>query len=63
MQKVLTNKIKAEYNYENIDRDFDISKSAFKRAIGRIYKERRVVINEDSIDLLRYEVLQNEKDY
>ena len=24
MQKVLTNKIKAEYNYENIDRDFDI---------------------------------------
>lgn len=38
---------------EVIDRDFAMSKSAFKRAIGRLYKERRVIINEDSIDLLR----------
>jgi len=37
---------------EIIDRDFSMSKSAFKRAIGRLYKERRVAINEDSIVLL-----------
>ncbi len=37
---------------EVIDRDFGMSKSAFKRAIGRLYKERRVVINDDSIELV-----------
>ncbi len=38
---------------EVIDRDFGMSKSAFKRAIGRLYKERKVDILEDSIILLK----------
>ena len=36
-----------------IDRDFGMSKSAFKRAIGRLYKERKVEINPDSIILVQ----------
>ena len=35
-----------------IEKDFGLSKNAFKRAVGVLYKARRLVINEDSIDLI-----------
>jgi len=38
---------------EIIDRDFGMSKSAFKRAVGRLYKERKVIINPDSIEIIK----------
>ena len=34
---------------EVIKRETGLSKSAFKRAVGRLYKERRIEINEKSI--------------
>ena len=37
---------------EQIEKDFGLSKNAFKRAVGVLYKARRLVINEASIDLL-----------
>ena len=36
---------------EVIEKDFGLSKNAFKKAVGVLYKERRLVINEDSIQL------------
>ena len=32
-----------------IQREFGISKAAFKRAVGRLLKERRIEIREDGI--------------
>ena len=37
---------------ERIEQDFGLSKNAFKRAVGVLYKERRLVIGEESIDLV-----------
>ena len=37
---------------EIIERDFHMSKAAFKRAVGRLYKERKIEITEKSIRLL-----------
>ena len=37
---------------EIIERDFGLSKNAFKRAVGVLYKARRVMILENSIDLI-----------
>ena len=37
---------------EEIKREFNMSKAAFKRAIGRLYKERIIVIEKDGIRLL-----------
>lgn len=37
---------------ERIEKDFGLSKNAFKRAVGVLYKERRLVIGDDHIDLL-----------
>ena len=34
---------------ELIKKEFGISKNAFKRAVGRLYKDRLITINEDSI--------------
>lgn len=36
---------------EQIEEDFGLSKNAFKRAVGRLYKEHRVVLSEDSIKI------------
>lgn len=36
---------------EVIAHDFDMSKAAFKRAVGRLYKERRIEITEKTIIL------------
>ena len=36
---------------ELIKREFGISKNAFKRAVGHLYKERKIVIKEDGIIL------------
>lgn len=38
---------------EVIKREMKMSKNAFKRAVGRLYKERKVKINEDSIQLVK----------
>ena len=35
-----------------IERDFHMSKAAFKRAVGRLYKSRKIEITEKSIRLL-----------
>ena len=37
---------------EIIMREMQMSKAAFKRAVGRLYKERRIEITEKSIRLL-----------
>ena len=37
---------------EIIERDFHMSKAAFKRAVGRLYKERRIQIGEKSIRIV-----------
>lgn len=37
---------------EDIKREFQISKNAFKRAVGRLFKERKIVITEDGIELV-----------
>ncbi|MBR6451835.1 MAG: S1 RNA-binding domain-containing protein [Lachnospiraceae bacterium] len=34
---------------EVIKREFGLSKNAFKRAVGKLYKERKILITEDSI--------------
>ena len=34
-----------------IKKEFGISKNAFKRAVGRLYKDRLITINEDSIEI------------
>lgn len=34
---------------ETIKREMGMSKNAFKRAVGRLYKERRIIINDNSI--------------
>ena len=36
---------------EDIRRMFDLSKAAFKRAIGRLYREQKIQIEEDGISL------------
>lgn len=36
---------------ETIRKEFGLSKNAFKRAVGRLYKEKRIVITEDEIRL------------
>ena len=36
---------------ELIKSEFGLSKNAFKRAVGRLYKERKIVILENSIEL------------
>ena len=38
---------------EVIKREMKMSKNAFKRAVGRLYKERKVKITEDSILIVR----------
>ena len=43
---------------EIISREFDMSKAAFKRAIGSLYKNKKIVIKENGIRLLT----QEEKD-
>lgn len=35
---------------EDIKAEFNISKSAFKRAIGRLFKERKIIITEEGIE-------------
>jgi predicted RNA-binding protein (virulence factor B family) len=37
---------------EVIDREFGMSKAAFKRAVGKLYKERKIEIGEKSIKLI-----------
>lgn len=37
---------------EMIERDFHMSKAAFKRAVGRLYKERKIEIKENGIRLV-----------
>ena len=37
---------------EDIKEEFNLSKAAFKRAIGRLYKERAIVIEKDGIRLV-----------
>ena len=37
---------------EQIEKDFDLSKNAFKRAVGVLYKERRLVIKEDCFEVV-----------
>ena len=39
-------------NAEEIKEEFNLSKAAFKRAIGRLYKERVIVIEKDGIRLV-----------
>lgn len=39
-------------NAEEIKKEFNMSKAAFKRAIGRLYKERIIVIENDGIRLV-----------
>lgn len=39
-----------------IERDFHMSKAAFKRTVGRLYKERKIEITEESIKLVKKEV-------
>lgn len=39
-------------NPEDIQREFGLSKGAFKRAVGHLYKERMIKIQEDGIKLL-----------
>ena len=39
-------------NAEEIKEEFNLSKAAFKRAIGRLYKERAIVIEKDGIRLV-----------
>ena len=34
---------------EVIDREFGLSKNAFKRAVGRLLKEKKIVITENRI--------------
>ncbi|MBQ9032226.1 MAG: RNA-binding protein [Parasporobacterium sp.] len=45
-----------EYNDKadpsRIESDFGMSKNAFKRAVGVLYKARRILISEDSIEIL-----------
>ena len=36
---------------EVIRAEFDLSKNAFKRAVGHLYKERKIEIRKDSIVL------------
>ena len=38
---------------ETIKREFNMSKNEFKRAVGRLYKERRIEITDKSIRKLR----------
>ena len=38
---------------ELIKKEFGISRNAFKRAVGHLYKERRIVIGEDSITIIK----------
>lgn len=40
-------------NPEEIKKEFNISKNAFKRAIGKLYKEGIIVINDDGIKLVQ----------
>lgn len=40
-------------NPEVINREFGMSKNEFKRAVGRLYKERRIEIGEKSIRLVK----------
>ena len=37
---------------ELIEKDFHMSKSAFKRGVGRLYKQRKIEIGEKSIKKL-----------
>ena len=37
---------------DEIKEEFNLSKAAFKRAIGRLYKERVIVIEKDGIRLV-----------
>ncbi len=34
---------------EQIKKEFGLSRNAFKRAVGRLYKEKKIIINDDSI--------------
>ena len=38
---------------EVIKRETGLSKAAFKRAVGRLYKERKIEIGEKSIRIIR----------
>ena len=38
---------------ETIKKEFDLSKNAFKRAVGRLLKEGKIVIGEDSIKAVK----------
>ncbi len=38
---------------ERIKKEFDLSKNAFKRAVGRLLKEGQIRITEDSIEILK----------
>jgi len=38
---------------ETIKREFDMSKNEFKRAVGKLYKERRIEITEKSIRIVK----------
>ena len=37
---------------ELIEKDFHMSKSAFKRGVGRLYKQRKIEIGEKSIKIV-----------
>ena len=37
---------------EEIKKEFNMSKAAFKRAIGKLYKERIIVIEKDGIKIV-----------
>ena len=38
---------------ESIKREFQLSKAAFKRAIGRLYKNKAITISDDGIHIIR----------
>ena len=43
-------------NAETIRRVFDMSKKAFKRSIGKLYKEKRITIEEEGIRLIEEDI-------
>ena len=38
-----------KFTMDDVARELGMSKNAFKRAVGRLYKERRIIINDNSI--------------
>ena len=38
---------------EDIKAEFNMSKSAFKRAIGRLFKERKIIITKEGIEQIK----------